>query len=73
MKICYEGKFSKNMMNGYGELFFESGVLRFKGNFKDGDFHGVGIKFKESGDIERQGDWNMGVIPLEERLNCSVF
>lgn len=71
MKICYEGDWKFDLSDGYGEIYYETGILMYKGYFTEGMFNGHGLKYKESGTLEREGEWRMDKPPFE--VNCVIF
>jgi hypothetical protein len=57
----YEGEFYNGMFEGYGIYYFKSGKV-YEGYWESNKFHGFGQLFAESGELEKQGDWENGVL-----------
>jgi hypothetical protein len=44
----YVGMKSDNMKNGQGTLLFETGLVKYKGNWAEDEFEGTGLEFNET-------------------------
>ena len=58
-------------MDGYGEIYYEDGVLMYKGYFTKGYFNGHGLKYDNRGVLQREGHWRMDKPPFS--LNCQII
>lgn len=44
----YEGRWKKNVMNGFGRLYYESGRLAYEGEWYKDEFHGRGKVYNDT-------------------------
>ena len=58
-------------MDGYGEIYYESGILMYKGYLTKSHFNGHGLRYDQKGVLEREGQWRMDKPPFS--LNCVIF
>ncbi len=47
-KLCFDGHWKDDLMEGPGKLYYQSGVLAYDGNFHKDRFHGFGKLYNEA-------------------------
>ena len=49
----FQGAFKNGWREGEWKVYFENGILRYKGDYKKGKMHGSFITYNEDGSIEK--------------------